>query len=398
MDWYLQKINPDGSEDGAPVTAQSLGIEDIEFDQGNLAADTWTFTAGGREIDAAELFPYGQLISIQDVNENRVAFGRIEPWTRQGTPDAQNHRGRLVNPWWYLTRLTYQQRYSVTTGNYPSFPPASTPPTYEVFTSPRVILNILFDGKTGWYSATTGQQIADGINWAISKGAPIQLGTVDPSTQPFSDFKKGIMVSDVIIAQWHKEPDFIVDWDYSTKPFPTIHFRKQLTPLIIDLTDTLRREQVEIRERPDWQYSYVRFTYDQSNQQDGATFISIVVDTWPDPPPDGVEDRFGGVDLYCDLTGGAQNSTSSQAALASVPLDITDPNTWLRWKPDLAAGTVAAFTILSGHSAPAADAARPAPFVAPRDEFNPENPLASLRAHPPTWACITAQIVPPDRR
>jgi len=211
MLYYIQLLNPDGSNHGAPIETSTLGIEDIEFQFNNLAADTWTFTIGGKAIDAAQLWPYGQLMAIQDADGNRVAFGRIEPWTRQGAPDAQNHTGRLVNPFWYLTKLIYQQRYSIAVGPWGNVGQINPPATqYQVFTTPRVVLNILFSGQhQQFYSATTGQQIADAINYAISLGAPIQLGVTDPSTQPFSDFKKGVICSEVISLMFHKEPDFV---------------------------------------------------------------------------------------------------------------------------------------------------------------------------------------------
>jgi hypothetical protein len=378
--YFIQLLNPDGSNNGAPASAASFGIEDIEFDLNNLAADTWTFTLGGRALDAAQLWPYGQLMAIQDAAGNRVAFGRIEPWTREGTPDAQNHLGRLVNPWWYFTKLIYQQRYSVASGNYPNVGQTQNL-TYQVFTTPRVVLNILYNGHgAGFYSATTGQQIADAIQWAIAAGAPVKLGVCDPTTQPFSDFQKGIFVADVIKLMFRKEPDFVVDWDYTSKPFPTVHFRKwgvSTTPLLIDLSSTNIREQVQIRERPDWQRSYVHICYDQTNQQNGASYIDIFNDVYPNPVPAGVEAAFNGVDLYCDLTGGSTTTNSQTCTMASVPVDLTDPATWKRWLPELAAPNVALVDIYTTGGLYPADANHPAPIITPRDEYDANgNPLA----------------------
>ena len=377
MLYYIQLLNADGSSNGSAIETSTLGIEDIEWTLNNLAADVWSFKVGGRDIDAAQLWPYGQLMAIRDISGKRIAFGRIEPWTREGTPDGQNHIGRLVNPFWYLTKLIYQQRFTYCTNLF-----AATPANrvYKTYTTSRVILNILFSGANQqFYSATTGQQIADSISWAISKGAPINLGAMDPSTQPFSDFHKGICCADVIKLMFRKEPDFVMDWDYTTTPFPTVHFRKtgkSLVPLTIDLTDTTRREQVQIRERPDWRRSYVNICYDQTNSQSNGTFLAIYNDLYPNPAPGGVEALFNGVDLYCDLQGYNATSASQTAVLSSLALDITNPTTWQRWMPELSAPNVASVQIyLPGSSLPP-DANHAAPAITPRDEFDASgNPM-----------------------
>ena len=276
--WKVQLINADGSLNGAPATLASLGIESATFDLNNLAADTLTFTVGGLAFDAAQLWKYGQLVAVLKPDGTRFFFGRVEPWTREGTPDSQNHLGRLVNPWWYLVQKIYSQRYVSAIGD-----AKGNITGYNTYSTPRVVLNILYNGQVapaGFYSATTGQQIADAVNWAISQGAPIKLGVTDPATLPFSDFQKGIFCSEVIKLMFRKEPDFVMDWDYTTTPFPTVHFRKMasLTPLLIDLTTVTVREQVRIKERPDWQRSYVRITYDQTNSYSGGQFLAIYQD------------------------------------------------------------------------------------------------------------------------
>jgi hypothetical protein len=381
--YYIQLLNPDGSNNGNPVPTQNYGIEDIEFELNNLAADTWTFTIGGRALDAATVWPYGQLMAILDANKNRVAFGRIEPWKRDGSGPAQNHFGRLIGPWWYLANKVYEQTFRLNN----NFGPDGQP-NYYTATTPRVILNILYDAALagGFYSATTGQQIRDAVNWAIGLGAPITVGTVDPATLPFSDPQKGILCADVIKQMFRKEPDFIVDWDYSTTPFPTIHFRKQASfkPINIDLTNNTVREAVHVLERPDWQRSYVRIMYDQQDQINGGNYLAIATDLYPPAPPASlspaqlIEYKFRGVDLYADLTGLNISNSSQTAQFASMPFNLNDLGTWQRWNPDLVpdgsgkTGIVGQVFIETG-----ADSNYPAPALATVDEFdNQGKPVA----------------------
>jgi hypothetical protein len=396
--WTVQLLNPAGGNVGAAVTLASLGIEDFDIEEEGLGEDVGTFKVGGKAFDAATLWPYGQMLAVINPSGVRDFVGRIEPWLRVASGEEQNHMGRVVNAMWYLKRCIYQQRYSITTGNYPVAGQPSNN-TYKVISAPRVVLNILFNGKngTGFYSATTGQQLADAINWAITQGAPVKLGVTDPATQPFSDFKKGIFVSEVIQMMFHKEPDFIVDWDYTTLPFPTIHFRKlaSQTPLVIDLTNTSIREQISIKERPDWQRSYVRINYDQSNNTPSGQFLATYGDWYSAlgqgnsvngeiagaALPNDVESTFRGVDLFCDLTGAAVTQTNQTASFASTQFSITDLATWQRWKPSLAAGTVGSATILLAGNG--ADASRPAPSIATVDELDADG---NVVAYDPT--CI----------
>ena len=379
--WSIQLLDASFNPTGAAQTLAQLGIENADFDFNNLAADVWTLTVGGADFDAAALWPYGQSLIVLRPDGTRAFFGRVEPWSREGTGASQNHLGRLVNPWWYLTQKLYQQRYTLPTlASYPNLGQPNKVIAYTTYTTPRVVLNILFNGAagTGFYPATTGQQIADAVNWAISQGAPITLGVCDPGTLPFSDYQQGILCSDVIKHQFRKEPDFVVDWDYTTVPFPTIHFRKagkSLVPLTVDLTIITRREQVNIKERPDWQRSYVSISYDQLDTIPAGQILEIFDDLYPNPIPAGTEAKFRGVDLFCDLKGSVQSTTSQTATFASQSFDINSLATWQNWVPELAAGTVYSAIIMNAGSLPPADASRPAPTIAPQDENNANGPI-----------------------
>jgi hypothetical protein len=420
--WSLQQLNPDGSAAAATQTLASLGIDSAQYDLNNMAADVMTFTVGGLAIDAAELWPYGTLLALIDPTGVRRFFGRIEPWTRDGQPGEQNHLGRLVNPWWYLVNKIYQQRYTV--GTFANYPGTGNPEpeTYTTYSSPRVILNILFvpppgfnpapgappievNEPFGWAYATTGQQIEDALEWAILNGAPINIGQIDPAILPFSDFQKGITCADVIKKMFRLEPDFVMHWDYTTTPFPTVHFLKiaSLTPLLIDLTDITITERVKISERPDWQKSYVSISYDQTNSEPSGTYLSIFEDLYPNPVPAGVEAQFTGVDLFCDLGGAKVTATSQSASFASLPFIIDGLSGfdqvigWNHWKPDLNDPDIISVTILNNYPG------IPNPAIVTIDEWNqaqdgsyslvPYNPLCTFAITDGAWAdWITTKI------
>ena len=248
--WSIQLLNANGTTNGNPQTLASLGIDSATFDLNSMSADVLTLTAGGRAFDAASLWPYGQLLALINPIGNRFFVGRVEPWTRDaigGGAAAQSQSARIVNPWWYLEHLIYQQTYYLAT-----IAPAQDgvfASGYTKYTTPRVILYFLFvpgqaapaanapPQAAGFYQVTTGKQIADAVNWAIGQGAPMQLGKTDPATIPFSSFQKGITCAEVIKHAFRFEPDFVVHWDYTTLPWPTVHFLKMqsLIPITIAL-------------------------------------------------------------------------------------------------------------------------------------------------------------------
>jgi hypothetical protein len=165
---------------------------------------------------------------------------------------------------------------------------------------------------------------------------------MDPATTPFSSFQKGITCAEVIKHAFRFEPDFKVYWDYSTLPFPTVHCYKQqsFVPVTIDLTTPGVREKVTIKERPDWQRSYVAIDYDEMESVNGQQYIDIADDVYPNPltPPQGMtlaEFNYRGVDLFCDLTGEKVGQQQQQANFASQPFDITSLATWYDWNPHL---------------------------------------------------------------
>jgi len=357
--------------------------------------------------------------SARRVRGHRGALDARRNWWRHRNREAQsagqNHLGRLVGPWWYLKQKIYQQRYNFYNGPViiGANPPAPLPPIITLST-PRVILNCLAL-PTPWTFewATTGQQIADAINWAISLGAPMKLGVTEPSTQPCTDFQQGITCEEVVKKMFRLEPDFVVDWDYSTLPLPTIHFRKctgaTMVPVTIDLTKPTGLENVTIKERPDWRRSYVRIYYDQTNTVSGpggGTYLNIFPDVYPNPIPAGVEAQFRGVDLFVDLMGGQGNLKQQQASFTSVPFDVTNIETWQKWCPALIPaapengnkGTVYQAEIETG-----ANPAFPAPTLTTDEELLPDgspapiDPTCLYAVVDGEWADWLENLKPPIR-
>ena len=373
---------------GVEKSLADWGIDDLQFSDNDFAPGTVEFTAAGRAVDAADLFPYGSRVLIYQ-NRNGAGTvwsggvcwfdGRVEPWERNGAPGSEDCIGRLVNAWWYFMRLQYKVQFIRTTG-------VGSTTTY---TTNRVILGVTINGTgTSWVTLNTGGQIAAAINWAISQGAPVQLGQVAPWAPVVSDYQKCITCAQVIQKMWSIESDFIVVWDYSTvgsNPLvpgtPTIHFLKSsainlnpalsapakalqlLTPVNINLDAGNWISKFKIRPRPDWIKSYVLIMYDQITTIGSNSYLGIGSDQYPAVLPADTESKFNGVDLYFDLSGTQASVTNQQGNLTSAPFDITSLAKWQSWKPELNAPTVVSAVILGAGTVPASNANHPSPSL-----------------------------------
>lgn len=356
---------------GVEKSLADWGIEDLAYEWQNLTIHTVRFTVGGRPIDAANIFPYGATVEIF---QNRTTigdggkrwfYGRVEPWDLIGSSEAEDQIGVLAGPDWYLEHIKYKMVYVQTQNN------VSTQ-----YTTSRVVLNVLFDPVTAQPKIiNTGDQIRAALQWAISQGAPIQIGNIAPWAWPATDFAKGVLCSEVIQKMWRVEPDFVAVWDHSTMPYPTVHYLKcstvnldpaltapqkallVLTPLNIDLNAGNWLDKVHIKPRPDWQKSYFNIDYDQINTVGGDSRLALGNDHWPLVLPTDTDSKFRGVDLYFDLAGSRVAVTSEETVITSEYLNIATVGQWLSWKPELNAANVASVVF-----APV-DAKHPAPSI-----------------------------------
>lgn len=395
---------------GQTKTLAAWGISDCAFEQNDFAAETVTFLVAGRQIDASDLFAYGSTVEIFYPNGTRWFYGRVEPWSRDGSGPEEKHVGRLVNPWFYFKQI-YKQTFRVANG----FTLAGVATGYTNYSTPRVILNIgpgsLANGGNVLERWSTGQQLADVVNYAKSLGFPMQLGKVAPWSTPYSSPQNGITMEDVIRRQFEKEPDFTCVWDYTTTP-PTIHFLKAstanldpalsqaqqaallLTTVAIDLDKDVLPEQITLKPRPDWQRSYVRITYDQTNSINGITALGIQTDVYPDPPPQTPEDLVRGVELFVDLAGATANTTSQSGQFSSAPFDPTDVAQWQLWKASINESDVQSAVVVTDANTDD-PVLHPAPTITTREgaPYNPANAYEILDGSWAPWMANNNQAV-----
>jgi hypothetical protein len=306
------------SSGGVEKTLFEWGLSDLQRVRKSQTASGVTLLADGRAMDAAELFAYGSTVIVYKdrvwngsvwSGGRRWFYGRVAAWDRSGSENSESQLCSLVDPWWYLQELLFEHSFQNFGGyNVPNDPSSGV--RLITVTSSHLFLNQAVDlvahpnGKL-----TTGQQIAEAVQWAISKGAPIAIGTISPAVDPPIDEDKQLTCEGVIHKMLAYTPDAVTYFDYETLPYPTLHVRRlaELDAVALDLNAGNLITNVRVKERPDWKRPFVRIVYEQSNNG----VLQSTEDVWPNPLPSDPEKHFGGLVSTVNLAG---NSASSQFA------------------------------------------------------------------------------------
>ena len=147
-------------------TFEDLGLANLSRSRVNQGIDQLSFDAPGTAIDKAPLFAYREQVSVLKDNEPFFT-GICLTIPRSGTPADERISYEIAGPWYYLEKCIYQQSWRL-------WNPDISPPALADMYKSRVILCQNSAGKR----ITSGEQIRAAISHAISKGAPIALGTV----------------------------------------------------------------------------------------------------------------------------------------------------------------------------------------------------------------------------
>ena len=307
---------------GDYVSFASLGLGNLTRTLTTLGPDMVTFTAPGADFDGDALFAYGATVRIKK-DGVQWFYGRVVSLPRQGGATEEQIIYQLAGPWWYLDKCVYQQSWKVYDGG-----------LIDANKS-RAILNQNASGNR----ITSGAQIQDAVNWAIGKGAPIQLGTVDPDINLPFDEQTDISCAEVILKMLRWSPDVVTWFDYSTST-PTFHARKRSNLTAVSLaigTDEI--DNIMITPRYDLQIPGVVIHYEQTNEVDGVTYESITLDTA------GTTDAFNTLHCTIELSGFRATYLTQKIVTEDWPDPLTTKSWWKDHVPALASILDADLTI-----------------------------------------------------
>lgn len=309
--------------DGTTKSLADWGITDLRRTRVNLAPSTVDLVVDGRLYDAAELFAWGSTVIVKR-DGAQWFYGRVEPWSRSAGPAGESQRCRLVNAHWYLTQIPFKQVWKYFAG-YTTPGDPTTEPTFTTVTKNRLFLNQAWDLSTyPTGKLDSGQQITEILNYAISRGAPIAIGTISPDLDLPIDAVQNITCHEALVKMWRWSPDAMFVWDESTTPYPTLSVLRHadLSALTVDLDAGGLVEDIHIQPRQDLKRSYVHLQFDQVN--DG--WLTTTDDYYPDPLPTG-DAVFRGFESIVDLAGWQTNTVSQVVKAEAFP----SGSGWAAW-------------------------------------------------------------------
>ncbi len=283
----------------------ALGITDLVRRRASAAMDTVTFTVQGRDVDAPLLYSYGAALRI--VRAGVPWFvGRVTRTPASADGRTQAHTYELGGPWWHLDHLVYQQPWTVQGG-------------MATALLSKLILGQGLDGGV----RTTGQVIADALDYASAAGAPFQRGAgtvLDGFAVPL-DQVSDVTCAEVIrkMLRWH--PDAALWFDYATVPLPTVHVRARGDLPAVAIPFGARTVKIGDLTRHDELYApAVVIHYETVGTTDGEMYTDVSTDA---APAGATGAEFGAVVLTIPLRG-TSTATVSQSLVVRPISDSAD--------------------------------------------------------------------------
>lgn len=318
-------------------TLADLGVEGLARQITNQLDDRLTFRIPGDSF-ADPTFAYGATVTL--TRDNVTVFtGTNRTIPRTAAAAAEGISYEIAGPWYELRRV-YKQEWRVWS--------ASTEAPAHVYQT-RVILN-----WNGSAYLTSGAQIIAAVQYAIDKGAAVQIGTIDPGVFLNPSETRDMSVQQVIREMLRWTPDAACWFDYTTTP-PTLHVRSQanLTAATIALGDyTTEEVSLVARQdlvRPGVEITFLKRVVITGSEETAGEWAYAVPSTAGDP------DDPDALTLTIELRDERRTVLSETIDAEAWPTDLNSKAWWKARLPGLAAYADADITIT--------EAARPAIVV-----------------------------------
>ncbi len=245
--------------------AATLGINVLSLKTVNQAPGEFSFQVPGN-MAANTAYPYRSTVTLLR-NSTCWFRGVVTTVPRAGEPRRETIQIVAQDAWYYLDNITFEQDWSVWSDG--------------AVVSASKARCILGRNKAG-EQQTNGQVIREALSWAIGSGAPIQIGTIEPSAQIPATEDQDITCSQVIQQMLRWSPDTVCYWTYNgTTPVFNCRYRRNLPAATFNLNEGAPNSTVEITARPDLQLPAVVLKYEKTNSNDNNSYSTIEIDKYP---------------------------------------------------------------------------------------------------------------------
>jgi len=263
-------------------------------------------------FDAAPLFSYGTPVAL--VRDGAPYFqGKVASIPRFGRGSSEGQEIQLVDAWQDLEDTIYLEPWAVGSGSY-EFPMA-----------------VLGRSKLG-AQITTGQQIREAVEFAISAGVDLQLGSVPDGIVLTPSEVRNVSCAEVIRISTRLHPDWLPEIDHSTTP-PTFAVRQRATmpAIALSLDGESGVTEFDIARRDDLMPEAVRVIYTNATIIDGVTYRDGIVDKFPAGGPDKGPRVLSTV---IELAGGQMQFQKARIQTRTIPEDSESPGikAWVKKK------------------------------------------------------------------
>jgi len=310
MSWTIIDAN------GVEKSVADWGLCGVTRERINQMTDMVTFRAEATASDADPIFAHGSTVRLFQ-NGTPWFYGRVVQVPGRAAAKAEEQLYRLAGPWWYLENLVFQQAWVTTDG---------TDPTLISTNKSRLILSQAADGT----KLATGPAILEVLAYATARGVPITVGTVTPDAiAPYAEALDR-SCAEVIRNFLRWTPDATAAFDYSTTPYPTLSIlRRADAPTVTLPAYGAPISGLDLTPRHDLQVPAVVLKFEQTNDIDGDTFTSLIVQP---APLTATGDELGALVMTLDLSGARATYQKQPVRTAFIPPSDTSAGVIDWWK------------------------------------------------------------------
>jgi len=323
--WQIEAAPQPALLAGFPAQSfASLGLCKPKITKMSMGTDTAAFSAQGAALDGAFLWPWGTFCTITKGGAPWFQGTLVKPESK-GDGKSESLDYQLSGPWWDLEQCTYQQQASFYNGN-------PTSPAATLALTPLITLGYEYADSTASFTRlTTGQQITAILTYAISCGAHLQIGSIDPGVEFPISKEKATPAARLIQGVMRWVPDQVFTFDYTTSPPTANVIRRANAKTVTYSVAGPPADSVALTPRNDLQVPVVGLFYIYGSNAGGSNWSTQSSDIHP---PGGNVKALRALVAPLELSGGSVITQKQPVTTQNIPQPDGDGNgsgTLIRW-------------------------------------------------------------------